>query len=169
MSATRDHCKAQVKRLAVAPLLVPTNGDTALEWVMGLMRHCQSNEHATLVMTLFLDSATESRNPLADIVAIARRTAVADEPPAGCPACDLGPDPTTGEQRWMAHVSGERNGVGFAKRCSCPRGQWYLARDPQNIRRVAPHVAGMEAPRAVTRPPQRAESSWVDREDRDDS
>lgn len=128
MSATKEFCIKQVKRLAVAPLFRPATQQASQDWLDTLMRHCQSDGHAETVITEFLTRTLESQNPLADVVAIAERTRRIDQPPPGCWLCEIGPDVATGEMRWYYHVPVERkDGQTGAGRCLCARGRWLAA------------------------------------------
>lgn len=127
MSATEKHITEQCKRLAAVPVLMPTTTDGKREIREALLRHCQSNEHATATVTAFLENSIECRNIVAELVQIARASRRADDPPPGCDRCWLGPDPYTGEARWAAHVQVNRNGFECAVRCTCERGKWLAA------------------------------------------
>lgn len=146
MSATKDFCKTQVGRLSVTPLFAPKTRQAGEDWLNTLMCHCQSNDHAERVMTQFLENCTEAKNPLAEIVIIARETERHDEPPPGCSECELGPDETTGEMRWAAHIGGERNGVSCAVRCVCDRGKWLLAKDVERMKSAGKKPVKRTAP-----------------------
>ena len=126
---TRDHARRQANRLQACPMLAPQSDEGKREVVDCLMRHCQSAEHAETVMTQFLDGALHVQNSIAELAAIAHASRQNDQPPPGCDLCYLGPDFSTGEVRWAAHVSVDRNGLAFARRCSCARGQYLNAAD----------------------------------------
>ena len=130
MKLTRQDAQQQAKRLQSCPMLAPQSDEGRKEIVDCLMRHCQSAEHAQAVMTQFLDEAIHVQGPVtAWLAASARQTRKSDQAPTGCARCWLGPDFNTGEVRWAAHVSTDRDGISFAMRCDCERGQWLKIRD----------------------------------------
>jgi hypothetical protein len=133
MKVTKDGCKRQVARLALVPVFRPPTKAAVEGWVNCLMRHCQDDAHAERAMTAMLETVVETTNPLAQFCAIARQLLDHGKPPAGCDRCFVGPDGTTGEVRWAAHVSFDPPGGGnsYAARCDCARGQWLSAREKQ--------------------------------------
>jgi hypothetical protein len=133
MSINRSDARKQAARLQASPMLQPQTDEGCREIVDCLMRHCQSAEHAAAVMTQVLDSALEVKGPItAWIASIARGSQVADQAPAGCEHCYLGPDINTGEVRWAFHVSiTSRYGITSAGRCTCERGRWLAAKDAE--------------------------------------
>jgi hypothetical protein len=141
---TRDFARAQGKRLQASPMMAPQSKEGVREIVDCLMRHCQSEEHAERTITAFLDGATEPKNLTAELAAIARRSQIPDQLPAGCPRCFLGPDVDSGEVRWAAHVPGVRGGYSVALRCECERGEWLAAKDQE--RKAANPPAERAAP-----------------------
>jgi hypothetical protein len=141
MSATKRHVKAECGRMfAAIPLISSLDDAGKREIADTLMEHCQSDEHVTEVLKFFAENALDWRNPVAELVAIARKTETPECAPPGCEACDLGPDPFTGAQRWAAHVSAVRNGYDVAERCSCRRGRWLARKET-----AAPKVAELAA------------------------
>ena len=133
MSLTREEAKQQAKRLTACPALMPQSKEGMSEVVDCLMRHCHSQEHASLAMTEFLDKAIDSRNTTAELAAIARQTRQVESFPLGCHRCTLDPDVDTGEPRYLSHVSATRGGYDVAVRCGCPRGRALAAKDAQRI------------------------------------
>lgn len=133
MSATKSGCKQQVWRVMTfckAAKDDESQTQVAREILEALLRNCQSDEHAGEVVTKFIETPHFPGDIIADLVSIARATQKFDQPPAGCEDCAIGPDITTGEMRWSAHVTGTRpDGATFAQRCSCVRGAWYRNAD----------------------------------------
>ena len=130
---TREHARKEGSRLQSCPMLAPQTNEGRREIVDCLMRHCQSEEHATSVMTEFLDTAVNIKGTLTSwLAAIALRTRVPDDIPPGCDRCYLGPDMSTGEVRWAAHVSFDLpSGYTASRRCTCDRGRWLSQRDAE--------------------------------------
>lgn len=130
---TRDEAQKQAKRLMANPILVPQTKDGMTEVINCLMRNCQDGPHCAETMTALLDGSVEFPRDLETTTArlsyAARRLQQPEVAPAGCDRCYLGPDVTTGEIRWYAHVPGERNGYSMAVRCGCERGAWLSDRD----------------------------------------
>jgi len=157
---TREIARKQAARLQSNPMLAPQSDDGRREIVDLLLRNCQSGEHAEAVMTAFLERARKVENVTAEIATIARATATAEQAPAGCERCYLGPDVSTGEVRYAAHVSRIVGGYDVATRCDgiggigCPRGQWLSARDRERRTVEAAKVASDERRRAT---PERAD------------
>lgn len=146
---SRDDAKAQAKRLQSSPMLSPQSDDGRREIVDCLMRHCESVEHAARAMTALLDNCTDPRNLTAELRSAAVSTAYEHQViPDGCSVCYLEPDVTTGEARWYAHVSKERNGYTCAVRCGCARGQWLKRRDQE--RRQVEKPAKVQQSRKLT-------------------
>src|SRR4051794_3759271 len=135
MKANERNLKDECRRLSSLPLLLPADpraAEAAAKEIMrALLRHCQSDEHVSDVITTFLEDQRDWRNPVAELVQIARTTQRADAPQAGCDVCFLGAESNTGEIRWATHVTGERHGYTYAARCNCERGQWLAARDAE--------------------------------------
>jgi hypothetical protein len=132
MKLTRQDAQKQAKRLQACPMLAPQTDEGRKEIVDCLMRHCQSAEHAETVMTRFLDEALHVNGAVtAWLAATAGQTRQADQPPPGCRQCWLGPDLSTGEVRWAAHISVQRGEYSFATRCDCERGQWLQRCDAE--------------------------------------
>lgn len=142
MSATKQHCKTQAWRVmnfCKAAKEDDQAAQVAREVLEALLRNCQSDEHATAVVTAFIESPHYPGDVIADLVAIARRTEQHEQPPAGCDHCAIGPDVSTGEMRWASHVSLElASGVSYAARCQCPRGLWLLKQDAKRANEPAP-------------------------------
>ncbi len=140
MNATKEHVKSECNRMfAAIPLIasIDKRGKEAI--VDALLRHCQNNEHVTLVLQKFSENVTDWRNPVAELVRIARENGISGLAPAGCDRCALGPDITTGEMRWAAHVSVKRGEYDSSARCpgpdggtECLRGKWLIERDREN-------------------------------------
>jgi hypothetical protein len=128
---TRSMAQKQAARLQACAMLAPQSDEGRKEVIECLLRHCQSEEHAAETMTKFLDGALHVQNLTAELAALARETQRQEEPPVGCQECYLGPDVSTGEVRWAAHVGFERDGLWFSHRCSCPRGRWLAAKDAE--------------------------------------
>lgn len=145
---TREIARKQAGRLRSCPILTPRDEAAAevfrREVVDALMRNCQSGEHAETVVTQFLETARDPKNATAELVAIARATATAEQPPAGCERCYLGPDLDTGVVRYAAHVSRTVAGYDVAGRCECVRGRWLAAKDAERRRDLAPRKAPHE-------------------------
>lgn len=134
MKLSRDDARKQGKRLQSCPMLAPQTEEGVKEIIDCLMRNCQSAEHAANVMTQVLDSALEVKGPItAWIASTARQSQIADQAPAGCDQCYLGPDMDTGEVRWAYHVPVDIGGYSRAARCCCQRGRWLYARDTQRF------------------------------------
>lgn len=138
MSATLLHIKAECKRLGSIPMVEPKTREGKQEWVDVLLRNCQSDEHVTAVMTAFLENVADYQNPIAEVARIARSTQSHGEAPAGCDRCAVGPDVSTGEMRWAAHVPAFRGGYSCAERCDCPRGVWLTRKDADRLNVPAP-------------------------------
>lgn len=129
MELTRESARRQAMRLQSSALLAPKSDEGRTEIIDCIMRHCQSAEHAELVMTAVLDGSIDVKNMTAEIAAVAKRTRKAEVPPNGCERCAIDPDINTGESRWSPYVSVSRNGCAFARRCDCARGRWLAAAD----------------------------------------
>jgi hypothetical protein len=159
---TRDHARAQAARLQANPILAPQSDAGRTELIDCLMRNCQSSEHCAAAMTALLDGSIEFPREMetttARLAFCARRLQIAETAPAGCDRCYLGPDVTTGEIRWYAHVPGERNGYTYAARCDCERGKWLAARDRE---RLATEARGDRKP--VARHEHAADADWQKR------
>lgn len=135
MSATKTGCKQQLTRLMrfTREGRNEDEGERAAlsrEVLDALLRNCQSDEHAADVVTRFIETPHYPGDVIADLVSIARSTEKHDQPPAGCDQCAIGPDISTSEMRWAAHVAGTRpDGTTYAMRCGCARGLWYRKSD----------------------------------------
>lgn len=131
MSATREFTQRECAHVfAAIPLIASLDRDGAKAIVDALLRNCQDNEHVARTLRRFSESATDWKNPVAELVAIARESEMSGEAPAGCDRCSLGEDPETGEMRWEYFVRTRIKGqYEFSGRCSCPRGRWFAELD----------------------------------------
>lgn len=128
--AKRTHCSKaaagkELVRLSAVPKWLPQAAEGRDEIVKALCTYCASDEHATRVMTWFLENTTECSNVVAELIRIAREVILAGdskELPQPCDRC-----------RGVDFVMFDKviNGVTYCarKRCDCERGQTLKAKD----------------------------------------
>jgi hypothetical protein len=130
---TDGHIKRALTRLvSVMPILDALSDVGKTEIIHALERHCQDDEHVSLVVQTFQDSITQWFNPIAELVKIAKATAKPERPPDGCDRCMDEPDPKTGAARWLPFVEHPRGNA--MMRCVCARGVWMRGKDAENDR-----------------------------------
>lgn len=129
MSATKDFCKRQLKRLAAAPKYFPQTVEGQTEVLNALMR-CKSDERAAEIMTALLEQV-EIDSVVGSIVYLNQTLRNGDETfrPLAPTVCDSCSD--TG---WHSIVG--RDGNDYSTPCTCPEGQ----------KRGAPTVASKAKP-----------------------
>jgi hypothetical protein len=108
---TRGQAQKQASRIDACPALAPKTQEGCTELVETIMRHCQNEEHAKLVITRLLDGVSRVQVLTAEIAAIAHATRKREPLPLGCKVCNGAP--------WIFEPDG-------AKRCGCARGQALL-------------------------------------------
>jgi hypothetical protein len=129
MSTSNQAVKEELARLfAAIPLLNALKPEGKKEIGLALLRHCQSDAHVRLVVQTFLETVQEWRNPIAELVRIAKATRTMERAPEGCEDCRT-VDPETGGPAWLDFVE-VFDGDTYLRtdRCHCARGDWFRAR-----------------------------------------
>ena len=134
MSASKQAVRVELARIwGSVPLLAALNAEGKREIGLALLRHCQSDAHVAAVVEAFLETVLEWRNPIAELVRIAKATRTTERAPEGCEQCRT-VDPETGGPAWLDFIEVfEGNTYLRTDRCKCARGDWFRARKAPSV------------------------------------
>lgn len=134
MNPTNDHVIETCDRIfAAIPLIDSMTIAGKMEIVDALVRNCQNDQHVDTVLRTFQETVLEWKNPIAELVKIAKETATPDRAPDGCDRCE---DPAWKHDpqrpRWLPHVDvygADGTTLLRVDYCDCSRGQWLRERN----------------------------------------